>query len=87
MSEKGGGAISFEWPRYCVGWAEEEVMCFISSYDPSSVLIDGCAFGMNHKGEPIKKHWRIVTDHKLLAENLALWKCSSEHKHKEISGL
>ena len=69
---QGGGTISFEWPRYCLGWAQQSVLDFISKFNMSSVLIDGCAFGMNHKGEPIKKQWRIITDHKRLVRN-----CSS----------
>ena len=83
---EGGGTISFEWPRYCIGWAQQKVLNFISSFNMSSVLIDGCAFGMNHKGEPIKKQWRIVTDHKGLLEDLKPWVCSKDHKHREISG-
>ena len=83
---QGGGTISFEWPRYCLGWAQQPVLDFIATFNMSSVLVDGCAFGMNHKGEPIKKQWRIVTDHKRLLDDLAPWVCSKDHKHKEISG-
>ena len=67
-------------------WIRQPVIDLLASFDLSSVLIDGCAFGMNHKGESIKKHWKIVTDQKQLAENLAPWKCPGDHKHKEISG-
>ena len=83
---QGGGTISFEWPRYCLGWAQQPVLDFIAAFSMSSVLIDGCAFGMNHNGEPIKKQWRIMTDHKRLLDDLAPWTCSKDHKHKEISG-
>jgi len=83
---QGGGTISFEWPRYCLGWTQQSVLDFIAKFDMSSVLIDGCAFGMNHKGEPIKKQWRIITDHKRLLDGLAPWICSKDHKHREISG-
>ena len=83
---EGGGTVSFEWPRYCLGWAKQPVLEFISSFGMSSVLVDGCAFGMRDKGIPIKKQWRIVTDHQGLLRDLAPWKCSGEHTHKEISG-
>ena len=78
--------ISFEWPRYCLGWTKQPVLDFLASFNMSSVLIDGCAFGMDHKGDPIKKQWRIVTDHKRLLDDLAPWTCSKDHKRKEISG-
>ena len=83
---KGGGTISFEWPRYCSGWTIQQVPDFLAAVNMSLVLVDGCAFGMNHKGDPIRKQWRIVTDHKQLLENLAPWKCSGDHKHNELSG-
>jgi hypothetical protein len=76
---KGGGTISFEWPRYCMGWARQEVLDFVSSFDLTSVAIDGCAFGHSHSGQPIKKPWRIVTDHPGLAQNLKPWICSRDH--------
>jgi hypothetical protein len=81
-----GGTISFEWPRYCLGWAKQEVLDFVSSFDLTSVSIDGCAFGHSHNGQPIKKPWRIVTDHPALAENLRPWTCSGDHQHIQISG-
>ena len=83
---QGGGTISFEWPRYLLGWTRQPVLDFLATFNMSTALIDGCAFGMNHKGEPIKKLWRTVTDHQHLLQNLTSWKCSKEHKHKEISG-
>ena len=83
---QGGGTISFEWPRYCLGWTQQPVLDFLSSFNMSSVLIDGCAFGMNHQGQPIKKQWRIVTDHTRLLADLSPWTCPRDHKHKEISG-
>ena len=82
---KGGGTISFEWPRYRLGWTRQTVLDFLAAFNMSTVLIDGCAFGMRHKGEPIKKQWRIVTDYQRLLGDLAPWTCSKDHKHKEIS--
>jgi hypothetical protein len=83
---KGGGTISFEWPRYCLGWSRQPVLNFISSFGMSPALIDRCSFGMQDKAESIKKQWRIVTDHKGLLADLAPWVCSGKHKLKEISG-
>ena len=83
---QGGGTISFEWPRYCLGWTQPSVLKFLSSFNMSSVLIDGCAFGMDHQGQPIKKQWRIVSDHARLLSDLSPWTCPKSHKRKEISG-
>ena len=41
---QGGGTISFEWPRYCLGWTKQPVLDFLAAFNMSSVLIDGCAF-------------------------------------------
>ena len=45
---KGGGTISFELPRYRLGWTRPPVMDCLASLELSSVLIDGCDFGMTH---------------------------------------
>jgi len=56
---QGGGTISFEWPRYCLGWTQQPVLDFLSSFDMSSVLIDGCAFGMNHKANQSRNNGEL----------------------------
>ena len=67
----GGGTVSFEWPRHCFGWVQKPVMEFIRNFQLEKALYDGCAFGMEHQGEPLLKPWRIVTDHPLLARNIS----------------
>ena len=83
---EGGGTISFEWPRYSLGWARQEVLDFVASFSLTSVPIDGCAFGLSHGDKLIKKPWRIVTDHPILADNHKPWRCNGEHEHLPISG-
>ena len=68
---KGGGEVSFEWPRYCVGWAQVPVSRFIANFGLHASLCDGCAFGMTDgEGRPVLKPWRVVTTSKPLAWNL-----------------
>ena len=59
-------AVSFEWPRYCEGWdpGKKAVATRLKKELPRVLDFDGCAFGLvSHKGDPMKKPWRIVTDH------------------------
>ena len=83
-----GGTLSFEWPRYCYGWAQPQVLQFILDFDLEEAIFDGCDFGMMHDGESVLKPWRIVTDHHVLANNLSEHRCKHPKgfKHKIIEG-
>ena len=61
-------------------------MDFVGSFGLTSIPIDGCAFGLMHDGQYLKKPWRIVTDHPLLAQNLKPWTCNGQHKHLPVTG-
>ena len=57
-----GGRVSFEWPRYCAGWLQKELISMICDLNMVEVSFDGCAVGVKDKdGNPILKPWRIVT--------------------------
>jgi len=83
-----GGSVSFEWPRYCMGWGKDKVMNFISRFDLKEALFDGCSFGLEHNGESVLKPWRVVTSCPLLAHNLDKHRCShpKEYKHCPVEG-
>ena len=53
-----GGTISFEWPRYCVGWNTLEVKSMIDLFNLKPAFVDGCAVGVvDVKGvNKIKSH-------------------------------
>ena len=71
-----GGEISFEWPRYCTGWALPELNDFIARWNLYSVAVDGCACGLTSRsGRPIKKPWRFITSSKRQAVSLEKLKC------------
>ena len=68
---KGGGDVSFEWPKGSVGWAQPQVSRFINDFDLTEALCDGCAFGLKDAGgHPILKPWRIATTSRPLASYL-----------------
>ena len=71
-----GGEVSFEWPRYCLGWLRPELIDFITRNDLFSIFVDGCATGMTNKeGVPVLKQWRFVTSSQRQAVSLAGLRC------------
>ena len=57
-----GGRVSFEWPRYCAGWLQKELISMICDLGMVEVSFDGCSVGVKDKDDnPILKPWRIVT--------------------------
>ena len=50
--------VIFEWPRYSEGWGIPvlgplfQALTYVSDFD-------GCAYGLHHSGQPIKKPWRV----------------------------
>ena len=82
-----GGDVSFEWPRFCAGWALPELTKWINRHQLFSVTCDGCMLGVAFKGKPCKKPWRIVTSSKRLAETLSQYQCNHEQGgHTPIQG-
>ena len=83
-----GGTISFEWPRYCVGWAQPRVMKFVHDFGLEQALFDGCAFDMKHHGQSILKPWKVVSDVPALCANLSTHRCQhpSDYKHAQVEG-
>ncbi len=61
-----GGTVSFEWPAYCVGWEVTELNDVLQELGFEQIICHGCAFGLSHRGRPIKKPWRIASNHQHL---------------------
>ena len=82
------GAISFEWPRFCAGWALPELQQFILRWELCSANVDGCAACLvSTEGRPIKKPWCFVTSHLQQALVLESFKCSHRSdEHQEAAG-
>ena len=83
-----GGHVSFEWPRWCAGWALPELQSFIKKWDLQSVNVDGCAAGMvSSDGYPIRKPWRFVTSNSRQAYALQAFNCTHKPgEHVEAAG-
>lgn len=73
---KGGGSVSFEWPAYCVGWNVPSLTALLNDLGFGGVLCHGCAFGLSHRGKPIKKPLRIKSTHSLPITELSNHKCT-----------
>ena len=71
-----GGDCSFEWPRYCTGWALPSIQSWILDRNLHSATFNGCAVGVETDGQPAKKPWRFITSSLRLATNLAALKCT-----------
>ena len=84
-----GGEVSFEWPRYCTGWAQPDLGKFICQYHLAEVFVDGCGCGLvNDRGAPVLKMWRFICTSARQARALAGLRCNHPegYKHAEISG-
>ena len=79
------GDCSFEWPRYCTGWALPSIQSWILDRNLHSATFNGCAVGVQADGQPAKKPWRFLTSSMRLAKNLASLKCSHS-KHAPLQG-
>ena len=80
-----GGECSFEWPRYCSGWALPSLQQWIVERNLHSATFDGCAVGVEAAGLPARKPWRFVTSSSRLATNLGALKCSHQD-HAPLQG-
>ena len=77
-----GGDCSFEWPRYCAGWALPSIQSWILERNLQSATFNDCTVGVEADGQPAKKLWRFLTSSLRLAKNLAVLKCThSSHAH------
>ena len=65
-----GGECSFEWPRYCSGWALPCLQEWILERNLRSSTFDGCAVGVEADGKPAKKPWRFVSSSSRLVEKI-----------------
>ena len=80
-----GGDCSFEWPRYCSGWALPCLREWILDRQLYSAVFNGCTVGVEADGLPAKKPWRFVTSSKRLADSLSSLVC--QHKsHVPLEG-
>lgn len=80
-----GGDCSFEWPRFCSGWALPCLQEWILERDLSSVTFDGCTVGVEANGKPARKPWRILTSSLRLVNNLAALRCTHS-SHEPLQG-
>ena len=80
-----GGDCSFEWPRFCSGWALPSLQQWIVERELHSATFDGCAVGVEADGSPARKPWRFVTSSKRLAMNLGALRCDHK-KHAPLQG-
>ena len=80
-----GGDCSFEWPRYCSGWALPCLQEWILERNLHSAAFDGCAVGVEADGKPARKPWRFVSSSSRLVENLAAQKCTHT-AHEPLQG-
>ena len=83
---KGNGDVSFEWPAFCHGWKIPMLQNFFASHKFQDVRVDGCAFGLQHQGRPIKKPWLIKTTHSPLVEQLKGFTCTCKVEHVPCAG-
>ena len=70
-----GGTVSFEWPAYCLSWHIPGLDSFFDHYGFDFAVCHGCAFGLKHRGQPIKKSWKIASTHGPIIKRLSKYKC------------
>ena len=59
-----GGRVTFEWPRFRIGWAEQELQKLIPDLNMMVVDFDGSQVGLTDtKGRLHVKRWRLITAH------------------------
>ena len=67
--DNGGDDCSFEWPRYCAGWALPSIQSRILERNLHSATFNGCVVGVEADGQPAKKPWWVITSSMRLATN------------------
>ena len=71
-----GGTVSFEWPAHCIGWKIPGLEHVLIKNSCEQAVCHACAFGLMHRGRPIKKPWRIMSTHKPLINQLEKYRCT-----------
>ena len=82
-----GGHVSFEWPRYSIGWNLIPLQGLEMRLGMVRVALDGCMVGVKATtGEKIKKPWQITTTNMSLVNALKHRLCNKQHVHQECAG-
>eukprot|EP00435_Cladocopium_sp_Y103_P068276 s2538_g31.t1 len=84
-----GGAVTFEWPRDNAGWQRRQIKAFFRGHpEIVPVDIDGCMVGVkSHKGNPIKKPWRLMTSSPRIVEAFPNLRCiHAPYEHDPCEG-
>ena len=86
---RNGGRVNFEWPRFCVGWATNEIKRMIKELEMMLIDFDGCRVGVaDSQGHPHLKKWRVATTCGRTARIFSKLRCQHEpeFKHSVIEG-
>ena len=67
--------VSYERPAYAVGWDLPHLSKFFKVNGFLDVVFYGCALGLEDKGKPVMKPWRVKTTSQPLADALSQYKC------------
>ena len=83
-----GGDVAWEWP--ISGWRSRAISKLVKlirkhGRTPYWVKIDGCQYGLEWKGLPLKKSWTILTSNRNLWLTLNK-RCDRTHEHAECRG-
>ena len=89
LSEKilrAGGDVSFEWPRWAVGWRIPELKEFFERWNFKFGCFDGCRVGLVFPEGKIRKPWKFATTNPELAQELDKYRCICKKKHIKCEG-
>ena len=80
-----GGRVTFEWPRYCVGWSDQELQKLIRDLNMMVVDFDGCQVGLtDFNGGLHLKKWRLITTDNRTARIFNALKCNHPKEFKHV---
>ena len=85
-----GGEVGWEWPSNNGGWHLPDMRSLLDFMESKHGLffarIHGCAYGLqNHKGNFLKKPWKVALSDQTLANGLQRL-CPGDHHHDECLG-
>ena len=78
---KAGKLFLFEHPVQAKSWSLSLVKRLFKYKRVVLVDFDFCQLGMHHKGYPVKKRTRILTNSPKIANRLAKYQCDYSHQH------
>ena len=87
-----GGDVAWEWPTTAAaGWRSRAIdrltkMLRRHGRGPYWIRIDGCAYGLQWQGTPLRKAWTILTSSRELWLTLNK-RCDRSHEHAECRGM